>query len=89
MDPKHINANPTDEDYDAKIKRLLGRWSGVKTNVHRKPLSRTTVKETDHQFQPEILVDASGDFIEEKRKTKVIAKTQVLVIGGGPAGLCA
>lgn len=74
--------------YESKIKRMVSRWSGAKqSNVCR---GRT--REVNRLARISGHLSAGGvpaGFISESRKTPIAARCQVLVVGGGPAGLSA
>jgi hypothetical protein len=79
--------NDKDQDYKARAKRMVDRRAGKRIATHRK-LPSTEMYHQRHVHHPSIEQDA--DYIVEPQKhTPILDNCDVLVIGGGPAGLSA
>ncbi len=74
-------------DYEKKINRMLDRWAFKKKKVKRR---QTTQDEIKNRQQSSVEYNGNGTFITEaEKKTPVSKRCEVLVVGGGPAGLSA
>ncbi len=72
-----------DDKYTQRAKRMVSRWAGKQQDFVRKNFEGFT--ETRQEWTPE-----DGPFYEEKpRALPILAECEVLVVGGGPAGLAA
>ena len=76
---------PKDSNYDSKIEQMVKRWSGKKIEIERKNHERAENRLETIKNQ----LTANQSFVMESRKTKVSTRCEVLVVGGGPAGLSA
>lgn len=78
----------TDEEiqYQKRCERLLNRWAGVKT-----PKSNTTKKLGTLTQKQTISNNLTQDDViyESPKKTPIHSRCDVLIVGGGPAGLSA
>ena len=86
--------NADEEAYNARVKRLISRWTGEKgagrTAQKRRLRSLRRIKNVHQHVEPgRDRDDNNVEFISEQRRTRVAARCQVLVVGGGPAGISA
>ena len=82
-------APPTKEvDYESRAQRMIGRWAGVRAAPRSDEDRKVNEIFTDRPAT--IQASSEGEFItEDPKKVPVLAKCQVLVVGGGPSGLSA
>ena len=87
----------SDEEYEKRIERLISRWEGKKDEswverkgekIARDGKRQTLTDDLDNVKKIVSPVDMK-EFVEEKMKTKIIDRCNVLIIGGGPAGISA
>jgi ribulose 1,5-bisphosphate synthetase/thiazole synthase len=71
------------ETYLKRIERMIHRWRGQRQDFKRKnPSQEITTRRNDN-------LTPAAQIIEPARTTPVLAECDVLVVGGGPAGLSA
>ena len=73
--------------YTKRAKRMVERWAGLRFDPERQSSSMEMIHQRDVQ-QPFIDPD-SKQIIEPQRHIPLLDKCDVLVVGGGPAGLSA
>ena len=79
--------NDKKNPYKDRAQRMVERWAGKRIDANRSPSSL----ETDHQRSaPHPFIDRDANqIVEPQRNIPVLDVCDVLVIGGGPAGLSA
>lgn len=88
-DGKHVIVGEDGVDYTSRVERMLKRALGGKTSTK----DRTKLDEGQsihHRSSLARIKSIGAHLIEESpRQTPVLSSCDVLVVGGGPAGLCA
>lgn len=81
----------SNEYYEAKSKTMVGRWMGV-PGEKREPVISDCGREVEPRFvcrRLDTLKSHLGTVMECAKEIPVFAECEVLVVGSGPAGLCA
>jgi len=76
----------TEINYESRAHRMISRWAGVRGKVRTDEERKVTEIFTDRYengTEPEEYI------IETEKKVPLLAKCEVLVVGGGPSGLSA
>jgi len=72
------------DKYSARATRMIGRWAGI-----RGPSRKNANSVTEGVYTREDGEDEEEVVVEPSRTLPVHTKCEVLVVGGGPSGLCA
>jgi len=84
-----------DDNYEAKIERMISRWEGKKS---KSPQTHVTKEELDRKRHVSLPACSTshqkknsdaGDFVSEDLRTKVVDEADIVIVGGGPAGISA
>lgn len=88
MNKKVIPADPLDAEklYAKRCERLLNRWAGVKSAT---PYSNESNNAVMKNNRVSAHAEEANYLLEAPRKTPIYSHCDVLVVGGGPAGLSA
>jgi len=77
-------------NYEARARRMIGRWAGIRGPSRRNPENYTEGVYSKDNPEGVADVDAGESLVVEPERTlPVHAKCEVLVVGGGPSGLSA
>jgi len=77
-----------EEQYAARAKRMITRWSGQRIDVNRERTAEGDVMSHTPPAPGEWL-DVEQLYLEPAKALPVLARCDVLVVGGGPSGLAA
>ena len=75
-----------EKKYESSILRMINRWAGIRQKSTRGNPEREAVYKRN---QPRPVLRGRSGIYEPERKAPVLAECDVLVVGGGPAGLSA
>ena len=79
--------NDQKNPYEGRAKRMVERWAGKRIDADRSQPSMATIHQRN---APHPFIDPdTSQIVEPQRNIPVLDKCDVLVVGGGPAGLSA